>query len=316
MIPPHKPSRAHIVLAFAAMYLVGGSVFLGQRVAMHGGLTAFLTSGVRMAIAGAILLAWSRARGGGLAPRRTWIDLAISGSLLFVGGSALSMIASDRIPSGLVALLTASVPFWIAIGAGALPGGERPSGLGGFGLVLGGFAGLAIVIVPTVHGDASASGIVIAVVSAVAWAAGSLWARHRLRDLPAMTIASHQMLFGALPLIVIGLARGELGQLAPTGDALLALGYLIVFGNLITYQAFVFLMNHVAPAKVSTYAYINPILAISLGAWLAGERLPGNGVIGAIAILAGVALTNLAQSRRRVSTPNMPSTDTRSRRTP
>ncbi|HET9627349.1 MAG TPA: EamA family transporter [Kofleriaceae bacterium] len=293
-----QPSRAQIVLAFAAMYLVGGSVFLGQRVAMHGGLTAFLTSGARMALAGAILLAWSCARGGGIAPRRTWLDLAISGSLLFVGGSALSMIASDRIPSGLVALLTASVPFWIALGAAALPGGERPSGLGAFGLGLG-FAGLAIVIVPTVHGDASASGIVIAVISAVAWAAGSLWARHRLRALPAMTIASHQMLFGALPLLAIGLSRGELGQLAPTGDALLALGYLIIFGNLITYQAFVFLMNHVAPAKVSTYAYINPILAISLGAWLAGERLPAHGVLGAIAILAGVALTNLAPRGRR-----------------
>jgi drug/metabolite transporter (DMT)-like permease len=295
------PSRAQIILAFAAMYLVGGSVFLGQRVAMHSGLTAFLTSGVRMAFAGAILLAWSRARGGGLAPRRTWLDLAISGSLLFVGGSALSMLATDRIASGLVALLTATVPFWITIGAALLPNGERPASLGALGLVLG-FAGLAIVIMPTVHGDATASGIAISLISAVAWAAGSLWARHRLRALPAMTIASHQMLFGALPLIAIGLGRGELAQLAPTGDGLLALAYLIVFGNLITYQAFVFLMNHVSPTKVSTYAYINPILAIALGSWLAGEHLPANGLVGAAAILAGVALANLStgsRSRRR-----------------
>lgn len=294
------PSRAQIILAFAAMYLVGGSVFLGQRVAMHGGLTAFLTSGVRMAFAGAILLAWTRTRGGGLAPRGTWLDLAISGSLLFVGGSALSMLATDRIASGLVALLTATVPFWITIGAALLPGGERPASLGALGLVLG-FAGLAIVIVPTVHGDATASGIAISLISAVAWAAGSLWARYRLRALPAMTIASHQMLFGALPLIAIGLGRGELAQLAPTGDGLLALAYLIVFGNLIAYLAFVFLMNHVSPAKVSTYAYINPILAIALGSWLAGEHLPANGLVGAAAILAGVALANFSSRSRRKS---------------
>ena len=293
-----SPTRVQVALAFAALYLVGGSTFLGQRVVMHGGFTAFLASGVRMLIAGGLLLGWSAARGGRIAPRSAWLDLAISGSLLFVGGNALSMIASETVDSGLVALLTATCPFWLTLGAARLPGGDRPSGLAAFGIALG-FAGLAIIVVPTLQGGGSATAILAAAISPIAWAAGGLWARHRLSALPPMTIASHQMLFGAIPLLAIGLGRGELARVAPTGDAVLALGYLIVFGNLIAYRAFVFLMRHVAAAKVSTYAYVNPIVAVWLGAWLAGERIPTRSLVGAAAILAGVVLAHLAQVTRR-----------------
>ncbi|HET9627346.1 MAG TPA: EamA family transporter [Kofleriaceae bacterium] len=290
--------RGVIVLAFAAMYLVGGSVFLGQRVAMHGGLTPFLTSGVRMAIAGAILLAWARARGHRVAPRTAWRDIAISGTLLFVGGAALSMLASQTLDSGLIALITATTPFWITLGAAALPGGERPSSLGALGIGLG-FVGLVIVVAPTVHASGGAPlAIAAAAGSVVAWAAGSVWARHRLRGLPAMTVASHQMLCGAVPLIAIGVGRGELATLAPTGPGVLALGYLIVFGNLITYQAFVFLMSRAPASTVATYAFVNPIVALALGAWLAGERLPTHGALGALVLLAGVVLAHLAQVTR------------------
>jgi drug/metabolite transporter (DMT)-like permease len=293
-----SPTRVQIVLAFAALYLVGGSIFLGQRVVMHGGFTAFLASGVRMLFAGGLLLGWSIARGGRIAPRSAWLDLAISGSLLFVGGNALSMIASETVDSGLVALLTATCPFWLTLGAAWLPGGDRPSGLAAFGIALG-FAGLAIIVVPGLQGGGSATAILAAAISPIAWAAGGLWARHRLSALSPMTIASHQMLLGAAPLLAIGLGRGELAHVAPTGDAVLALGYLIVFGNLISYRAFVFLMRHVAAAKVSTYAYINPIVAVWLGAWLAGERIPPRSLVGAAAILAGVVLAHLAQVTRR-----------------
>jgi drug/metabolite transporter (DMT)-like permease len=293
-----SPGRAQIALAFAALYLVGGSTFLAQRVVMRGGFTAFLASGARMALAGGLLLGWSLARGGRIAPRRAWLDLAISGSLLFVGGNALSMIASETVDSGLVALLTATCPFWLTLGASQLPGGDRPSGLAGFGIALG-FAGLATVVVPTLQGGGSATAIAAAAISPIAWAAGGLWTRHRLSALPAMTIASHQMVLGAVPLLAIGFGRGELARAAPSWSAVLALGYLIVFGNLISYRAFVFLIRRVAAAKVSTYAYVNPIIAVWLGAWLAGERIPARSLIGAAAILAGVVLAHLAQVTRR-----------------
>jgi len=293
--PP--PRRALVVLAFAALYVIGGSNFLAMRVVMHGGFTAFFGSGARMLIAGAIMLVWSRARGGQMAPRRYWPDLAISGTFLFVGGNALSMIASETVDSGLIALLTATCPFWLTIGAAQLPGGERPSAAGVFGILLG-FAGLAAVVGPNVAGRGGAVAILAAAISPVSWAVGGLWAKHRLPALPSMTIASHQMLFGTIPLVAIGLARGELAHLDPEPSGALALGYLVVFGNLISYNSFVFLMTHVPAAKVSTYAYVNPVVAVFLGWWLADEHIPSRGLLAASAILAGVVLVNVAQMNR------------------
>jgi drug/metabolite transporter (DMT)-like permease len=292
------PPRALVVAAFAALYVIGGSTFLGQRYVMHGGFTAFTASGLRMLTAGTIMLVWLLARGVPLAPRRAWPDLAISGTFLFVGGNAMSMIASGAVDSGLVALLTATAPFWLTIGAAQLPGGERPSPAGVFGIVLG-FVGLAVIISPSLRGGGSAAGIMAAAISPVAWAIGGLWARQRLPGLPAMTIASHQMLFGTVPLLAIGLLRGEWADLHPTTSGFIALGYLVVCGNLITYNSFVFLMAHVPAAKASTYAYVNPVIAVLLGWWLAGERISSRGLIGAAAILAGVVLVNLAQVYRR-----------------
>ncbi len=294
--PP--PSRALILLAFAALYLIGGSTFLGQRYVMHGGFTAFFGSGFRMLIAGTVMLVWLLARGGALAPRRCWLDLAISGTFLFVGGNAMSMIAAETVNSGLIALLTATAPFWLTLGAAQLPGGERPSAAGLFGILLG-FVGLAVIVGPSLSGGGSTSGIVAAAISPVSWAIGGLWARYRLRDLPAMTIASHQMLLGTVPLLAIGLARGEWAALSPEPSALIALAYLVVCGNLISYNSFVFLMAHVPAAKASTYAYVNPVIAVFLGWWIADEHISPRGLVGAAAILAGVVLVNLAQVYRR-----------------
>jgi drug/metabolite transporter (DMT)-like permease len=294
--PP--PSRALVLAAFAALYVIGGSTFLGQRYVMHGGFTAFTASGLRMLLAGSIMLVWLLARGAPLAPRRAWPDLAISGTFLFVGGNAMSMIASGSVDSGLVALLTATAPFWLTIGAAQLPGGERPSAAGVLGILLG-FVGLAVIISPGMNGGGSAAGILAASISPICWAIGGLWARQRLPGLPAMTIASHQMLFGTVPLLAIGLVRGEWADLHPEPSAFVALGYLVVCGNLISYNSFVFLMAHVPAAKASTYAYVNPVIAVLLGWWLADEHISSRGLVGAAAILAGVVLVNLAQVVRR-----------------
>lgn len=293
--PPH---RMRIALAFAALYVIGGSTFLGQRVVVHGGFTPFLGAGLRMAIAGCLLLGWSRLRGVTLAPRRTWLDLAISGTFLFVGGNALSMIASQTVASGLVALLAATCPFWLTLGASRLPGGERPTATAILGMALG-FAGLVVVVAPGIAGGGGGPAILAAAVSPVAWAIGALWARYRLAGLSTAVIASHQMVFGTLPLIAIGLARGEWAQLDPRPDGIAALGFLVVCGNLITYSSFVFLLARVAAAKVSTYAYVNPVVAVILGRVLADEHIALRGLIGAAAIIAGVVLVNLAQIRRR-----------------
>lgn len=295
---PGAPSPALILLAFAALYIIGGSTFLGMRYVMQGGFTAFLASGIRMFVAGSLMLAWLLARGGRLAPRSAWPDLAISGTFLFVGGNATSMIAAETVDSGLIALLTATAPFWLTLGAAQLPRGERPSAAGVIGILLG-FTGLAVIIGPNLGGGGSTGGILAAAISPVSWAIGGLWARHRLPALPSMTIASHQMLFGTIPLIAIGLARGEVADLSPVPTAYLALGYLIVCGNLISYNSFVFLMAHVPAAKASTYAYVNPVVAVFLGWWIADEHISTRGLVGAAAILTGVLLVNLAQMNRR-----------------
>lgn len=295
-------SRARVVLAFASLYFFGGSTFLGMRVVMHGGFTAFLGSGARMFVAGAIMVGWSLARGGAIAPRRHWLDLAISGAFLFAGGAALSMFATETVDSGLVALLSATCPFWLTLGAAKLPHGERPSAGGMFGILLG-FAGLALIVGPKLAGGGSATAILAAAISPLSWAIGGLWAKHRLSTLSSMTIASHQMLLGTIPLVAIGLARGELAHLAPGPDAVLALGYLIVFGNLISYSSFIFLMTHVPAAKASTYAYVQPVVAVFLGWSLAGEHIAARALLGAAAILAGVVLVNVARVNRSGPAP-------------
>lgn len=175
---------------------------------------------------------------------------------------------------------------------------KRPTATAIFGMVLG-FAGLVAVVAPSVAGGGSGAAILAAAISPLAWVIGALWARHRLTGLPTAMIAGHQMVFGTLPLIAIGLVRGEWAQLDPRPDGIVALGYLVVCGNLITYSSFVFLLPRVAAAKVGTYAYVNPVVAVILGWLLADERIDPRGLIGAAAIVVGVALVNLAQIRRR-----------------
>jgi drug/metabolite transporter (DMT)-like permease len=297
LAPAAPRPRLTILVAFAVLYVVWGSTFLGMRYAVRGGMTPFLGAAARTLGAGGLMLAWARARGHRPVPRRCWPDLALSGALMFVGGGALSMFAAQAVDSGLVALLSATAPLWLTLGAAHLPGGERPSPRGWAGIALG-FAGLALVLAPGLRGGQTGAGLIAGAVSPVGWTAGALWARQRLGGLTPLAIASHQMLFAAGALLLVGVARGELGALHPTGSAWLALGYLMLFGNLLGFTAFVFLMAHAPAARVATYAYVNPLVALFLGWWIAGEPIGPRALAGAAVIVAGVALTNTARVRR------------------
>jgi len=274
-----------IAPAFFVLYVVWGSTFLAMGSVVHGGIPPLLATGARLLFAGGILLAWHVHRGGRIAPRATWPGLAGSGALMFVGGSGLSMIALRTVDSGLVALLSASMPVWMAIAAR-----ERLVPLAKVGIALG-LAGLVLVLQPGLAGG-SVVGLVAGALSPIAWVAGALWSRSRLRALPAAALAGHQMLFAAAVAFAIGIARGEPADLAPTGDAVLALGYLVVFGNVLGYTSFVYLMARVPAAKVATYAYVNPVIAVVLGWLVAGEQLAPRVLAGAAVVLVGVALVN------------------------
>jgi drug/metabolite transporter (DMT)-like permease len=291
---PPRSDRLRIALAFGALYVIWGSTFVAMGCVVRDGIPPFLATGARLLLSGGILLAWGVARGAGRIPTRVIGDLALAGALMFVGGSALSMYAVRTVDTGLVALIAATTPFWMALASARSVSGERLSASGSVGIGIG-FVGLAVAIGPQLAGDGP--GIAAAVLSPVSWVAGSVWTRDRLGDIPATTIAGYQMLFGASLSIAVGLAHGELAQLAPTVEAAGALGYLAVFGSVLGYTSFVFLMARVSAAKVSTYAYVNPVVAIALGWWIAGERLAPHVLAGAGVVVMGVVLVNTARVR-------------------
>lgn len=297
--PAQAPARAAglaVAFALAIVYVVWGSTYLGIRFALEGGwppLTA--VSGGRFIAAGVAMYAFLRWRGVAAPTRAQWKNLAVMGLLLLLLGNGCVVLAEQSVSSGLAAVAVASVPLWMGV-FGAIFG-QRPTRIEWLGIAIG-FVG---VVWLNAGGSlaASPSGLVLLLVAPLGWAFGSVWSRGR--DLPPpFMAAAGQMLCGGVLLLVAGLLRGE-NPLAstPTAHGMLALAYLAVFGSIVAFSTYVWLLHHVRPALVSSYAYVNPVIAVALGAWLAGERF-GAHELGAMAvILAGVVIITLARVMRR-----------------
>ncbi len=283
-----------IALALAAVYLVWGSTYLGIRFALEGGWPALLgVSGGRMLLAGALLYAVLRWRGVPAPTRAQWRPLAVMGLLMMLMGNGMVVLAEKEVSSGLAAIAIASMPLWM--GLFGLMFRQRPSrgewiGIGiGFVGVLWLNAGSGLASTPR--------GLVLLLIAPIAWAFGSVWSRGR--DLPSpFMAAAAQMLCGGVMLIVLGLLMGERLPVAPTVQGTVALVYLALFGSIIGFGAYVWLLNHVRPALAGSYAYVNPPIAVLLGAWLGGEHFGWHDLGAMAVILVGVVAISRARARK------------------
>ncbi len=293
---PRPASALAIALALAAVYLVWGSTYLGIRFALEGGWPPLLAvSGGRMLLAGGLMYAVLRWRGMAAPTRRQWPALAFMGLLMMLLGNGMVVLAEEQVSSGLAAIAIASMPLWMGL-FGAMAG-RHPSrgewlGIGiGFLGVLWLNAGSSLSSAP--------SGLVMLLIAPIAWAFGSVWSRGR--DLPSpFMAAAAQMLCGGVMLIVLGLAMGERLPAAPTAHGTAALIYLALFGSIVGFGAYVWLLNHVRPALASSYAYVNPPIAVLLGAWLGGEHFSLHDLGALAVILVGVVVISRAKSRVEV----------------
>jgi drug/metabolite transporter (DMT)-like permease len=284
-----RQSRLAVVLALLALYVVWGSTYLANQVAL-GGFPPLLMSGVRFLVAGGVLYGLLRAGGARAPARGEWAGAAVVGVLLLVGGSGGAAFAQQWVASGLAAIGMATIPVWTALFAGIWD--RRPSSREWAGLV----AGFAGVVLLNIGGDLRASpiGAAALLLAAASWGVGSIWSRHLALPSGLVRSAAEMLIAGAV-LLVSGLLAGERVEGWPGWPAMAALGYLVVFGSLVAYSAYTYLLRTVRPALATSYAYVNPVVAVVLGVTIAGERITGPDVAAMLIILLGVGLLLRAQ---------------------
>jgi drug/metabolite transporter (DMT)-like permease len=292
--------------ALIAVYIIWGSTYLAIRFAVES-LPTFSMAGVRFVLAGAALYAWRRARGDAAPPGREWRAAAIVGVLLLVGGNGGVVWAEQRVASSVVALLAATVPLWMVLIDTVRPGRRRP----GWGAVVGvalGFAGVAVLIRPTPSvghaGNVDLAGAVVVMLGMFLWSIGSLYGRGAPLPPSPLLATGMEMLVGGAGLLLLGGLAGEWDRLNPaafSARSLWAWAYLIVCGSWVGFTAYTWLLRVAPTPLVSTYAYVNPLVAILLGHLLAGESLTARVLTAAAVIVGSVALITAIRPGSRKS---------------
>ncbi|MFB7058178.1 EamA family transporter [Streptomyces vinaceus] len=286
--------------ALALVYVVWGSTYLAIRIVVRT-MPPFLSAGVRFLAAGLLLLGLVALRygpGALRATRRQAGSAVVVGLLLVLGGNGLVVLAETSVPSGLAALLIAAVPMWLVVLRTAT--GDRPP-LRTLGGVLLGFAGLAVLTAPGITGEVRLSGVVLVVVASALWSLGSFSAsKLSLPDNP-FTGSGYQMLAGGAGGIVVALVRGEHRSLewaSFSTASWLALGYLVLFGSLVAFTAYVWLLRAAPLSLVATYAYVNPVVAVALGALILDEALTVPILVGGAIVVVAVCVIVSTERRR------------------
>ncbi|HSC90686.1 MAG TPA: EamA family transporter [Gaiellaceae bacterium] len=292
--------RAALVVAgLAVVYVVWGSTYLGIAVAIET-LPPLLMAGARFVVAGAVLYAAARLVGGGRQARldrSQWGAAALSGILMLAVGNGGVSWAEQTVPSGIAAIVIASIPLWVVV-LDRLAFGARLSWVATVGVAVG-FAGVAFLVNPAAPDRIDPAGGVVLLLAAAGWATGTLLSRGQRLTVPPLLGAGMQMLCGGVALLVAGALAGELGEVqAPSWRSALALAYLVVFGSLLAFSAYVWLLRNARVSLVATYAYVNPVVAVLLGWAFLDEAVTSRTLVAGGVILGAVALIVSARPAR------------------
>jgi drug/metabolite transporter (DMT)-like permease len=292
--------RWKIAVAFFAVYVFWGMTYLAMRVAVVE-IPPYLMAGGRFVLAGAILFAWARHREDSAPTLQQWKAAAVVGGFLLLGGNASVAWAEQRVPSGLAALLIGVMPIWM-VGLEWLRRGSRPSTQVVIGLLLGAL-GVGLLVLPQGGGNGmDLLGAAVLIMAAASWAWGSVISKSAPLPKSPFLATSMEMLAGGILCLLVGALSGELTEFSlaeVSARATLAWLYLVVFGSLVAFTAYVWLLGVTSIAKVGTYAYVNPIVAVLLGWAVLGEPVTVRTLIAAAVILLGVALVNVDWGRAR-----------------
>lgn len=296
---PPTPSRLAIVFALAAVYLVWGSTYLAIAIGLEG-FDPFLMAGSRFLAAGAMLYAVLRWRGMAAPTRAQWRNASVMGLLLMLLGNGLVCVAEQEVSSGLAAIAVASLPLWVGLFSWLK--GRHPSRLEWLGIIIG-FLGVLWLNAGSAL-SASPKGAIALLIAPAAWGWGSVWSRDR--DLPPSFMnTAAQMLTGGAMLLLAGWVLGERFDGLPALRPVLAVAYLTVFGSILAFSAYVWLLDNVRPALATSYAYVNPPVAVLLGALVLGERFSVHAIGAMAVILASVLLITRAR-RPAAAIPSTP----------
>lgn len=301
--PEKKAATATIVLAFACVYFFWGSTYTAIRIGAAL-MPADLLAGTRFLVAGAVLLAWCRWRGLRLLwPPRTMLTLGLTGFLLLSVSNVCLVVAEKTVPSGFASLVLAVVPLFVALAEMMLPGGEPLPGRGWLGIGLG-FGGLSALLWSSLRASQSAGAggrgallwaLGALLLGALAWTAGSLLSRRARLPVNSFVAAAWQMLMAGGFSVALGTALGQWPAFHVNAASVGALAWLITGGSLIGYSAFIYLLEHVPVAKVSSYCYVNPVIAVLLGVLLLHERVQAAELAGMAGIVVAVFLLTTAR---------------------
>ncbi len=294
--------KTRIWTAMLAVYIVWGSTYLAIRFAVES-MPPLLMAATRFLVAGVILYTWARLRGAPAPQVKHWRPTAVIGLFLLLGGNGLVVMAELRVPSGITALIIGATPLWLVLVDALRPGGHRPAWRTLVGVFIG-LVGIMLLINPaSLRGmgqgvDLAGAGMLL--VAALLWATGSIYGREHQAQLPQppMLATSMEMLVGGVALLVMGTLSGEWAQLdlaAITPRSMLGLGYLILFGSLVGFASYTWLLGVAPTPLVATYAYVNPLVAVVLGSLLAQELLTPRILVAAVIIISAVVLINTTQ---------------------
>jgi drug/metabolite transporter (DMT)-like permease len=291
------PAAWKLVLAFASVYLIWGSTYLAIRFGVQT-IPPFTLASVRFFLAGGILLAIAVAQGARRPTARHWVSAAVIGAFLPLGGNGLVTWAAQRITSGFTALMIATVPMWVVLIDWIRPGGKRP-GASVLAGVAAGIVGVALLTSPG-GGETDPIAILALLMAALLWASGSVYSRYAAYPGSPLLATAMQLFCGAVYLLILGIITGEPSRIqveSISRASIIALVYLVVFGAVIGYTAYIWLVRVTTPAKAATYAFVNPAIAVVLARLFDGEHLSVQKMIAAVIIIGAVVIIVRGQEK-------------------
>ena len=301
----HRPPVWKVLLAFSIIYCVWGSTFLAIRIGVSE-VPPFLLAGIRFLLAGAVLYLWMRAKGEVPPTGRQWLSASLLGVLIFVGDFGLVFWAEQRVPSGTTAIMMATIPMFMALSEISILGTQRLTVRLTAALLVG-IGGVAVLVSHTLsfgEGAIDTSGALALLVAALSWSVGSALTRKLTLPASKPMSSAAQMLCGGVMLTLTAAMLGEFRGFHPQAvsrGAWAALAYLVVAGSIVAFTAYIWLLHHESPTRVGTYAYVNPVIAVALGHFLAGETVGPRTLLGTLLVLVSVVVITTTPAKKRAT---------------